>query len=119
MKEENTSQGDYVRLGYIGLGLDYYCPEVAIVLMRIIVRIVLEGDVKVVNCDGGSQQRVARLVGNCLQEEYFLNNQIILEYQFGFLPGRSTQLAVFELSKQIYSALNNKKTYGIENSNGV
>ena len=44
--------------------------------------------------------------------QYFLNNNIISEYQFGFLPGRSTQLAVFELSKQIYSAMNNKKLFG-------
>ena len=99
-----------VRLGYIGLGLDFYCPKVAIVLMIIVlVRIVREGNVKVMNCDGGSQQRVARLVGDCLQEEFFVNNQIISEYHFGFLPGRSTQLVVFELSKQIYSALKNKK----------
>ena len=44
--------------------------------------------------------------------KYFLDNQIISEYQFVFLPGRSTQLAVFELTKQIYSALNNKKIFG-------
>ena len=29
-----------------------------------------------------------------------------------FLPGRSTQLAIFELLKQIYSAYNNKKLFG-------
>ena len=42
---------------------------------------------------------------------YFLDKQIISEYQFGFLTGRSTQLAVFELRKQIYSAINNKKIF--------
>ena len=43
---------------------------------------------------------------------YFLNNNIISEHQFGFLPGRSTQLAVFELIKQIFSAMNNKMIFG-------
>ena len=43
---------------------------------------------------------------------YFLDNSIISEYQFGFLPGRSTQLAIFELCKQIFSAMNNKKIFG-------
>ena len=43
---------------------------------------------------------------------YLMENNIISEYQFGFLPGRSTQLAVFELSKQILSAMNNKKIFG-------
>ena len=44
--------------------------------------------------------------------KYFLDNDIISNHQFGFLPGRSTQLAVFELVKQIYSTLNNKKLFG-------
>ena len=44
--------------------------------------------------------------------KYLLNKNIISEYQFGFLPGRLTQLAVFELTKQIYSAINNKKIFG-------
>ena len=43
---------------------------------------------------------------------YFLDNNILSKFQFGFLPGRSTQLAVFELTKQIYSAMNNKKIFG-------
>ena len=37
---------------------------------------------------------------------------ILSDYQYGFLPGRSTQLAVFELLKQIFSAMNNKKVFG-------
>ena len=45
--------------------------------------------------------------------KYFLDNHIFSDYQFGFLPGRSTQLVVFELTKQIYSALNNKKFVGL------
>ena len=41
-----------------------------------------------------------------------MTNNIISNYQFGFLPGRSTQLAVFELVKHIYSSLNKKKIFG-------
>ena len=44
--------------------------------------------------------------------KYLLDNNIISDYQFGFLPGRSTQLAIFELVKQIYSSLNNKNLFG-------
>ena len=44
--------------------------------------------------------------------KYFMNNSIISDFQFGFLPGRSTQLAIFERLKQIYSAMNNKKLFG-------
>ena len=44
--------------------------------------------------------------------KYLLNNNILSNYQFGFLPNRSTQLAIFELTKQIYSSLNNKKLFG-------
>ena len=44
--------------------------------------------------------------------EYLLDNNILSDYQFGFLPGRSTQLAVFELLKHVYSAFNNKKLFG-------
>ena len=44
--------------------------------------------------------------------EFFLTNNIISDYQFGFLPSRSMLLAVFELVKQIYSAVNNNKIFG-------
>ena len=44
--------------------------------------------------------------------KYFIDTKIISDNQFGFMPGRSTQLAVFELVKQIYSSLNNKKIFG-------
>ena len=44
--------------------------------------------------------------------KYLLEQNILSDYQFGFLPGRSTQLAIFELTKQIYSSLNNKKLFG-------
>ena len=41
-----------------------------------------------------------------------LENDILSKYQFGFLPGKSTQLAVFDLVKSIYSSLNIKKIFG-------
>ena len=44
--------------------------------------------------------------------KYLLDNNIITDYHFGFLPGRSTQLAIFELLKQIYSSFNNKNIFG-------
>ena len=37
---------------------------------------------------------------------------ILSKFQYGFLPRRSTQMASFELTKHIYSALNNKKIFG-------
>ena len=43
---------------------------------------------------------------------FFMDNNVLSNFQYGFLPRRSTQLAVFELTKQIYSALNNKKLFG-------
>ena len=43
---------------------------------------------------------------------YLMVHNIISDYQFGSLPGRSTQLAIFELLKQVYSAFNNKKLFG-------
>ena len=44
---------------------------------------------------------------------YLLENQIITDRQYGFLPGKSTQEAIFDLVKHIYSALNNKKLMGL------
>ena len=41
--------------------------------------------------------------------KYLLETNILSQYQYGFLPQHSTQLAVFELVKQIYSSMNNKK----------
>ena len=43
--------------------------------------------------------------------KYLMDNNILSDFQFGFLPGRSTQLAIFELLKQVYSAFNNKKLF--------
>ena len=35
--------------------------------------------------------------------DYMLQNSILSEYQYGFLPNRSTQEAVFEMTKAMYS----------------
>ena len=43
---------------------------------------------------------------------HVVDNNILCKYQFGFLPGKSTQLAVFDLLRYIYSSLNNKKVFG-------
>ena len=43
--------------------------------------------------------------------EHVLDNNILTKYQFGFLPGKSTQLAIFDLLKHVYSSLNNKKIF--------
>ena len=42
-----------------------------------------------------------------------MGNNVISEYQFGFLPNRSTQEAVFELTKSMYSTINNGKVMGL------
>ena len=44
--------------------------------------------------------------------DYFLRNSILSRYQYGFLPGRSTQEAVYDVVKNIYSSLNNRKIMG-------
>ena len=45
--------------------------------------------------------------------EYLLLNDIMSEYQFVFLPNRLTHEAVFELTKSMYSAINNRKVMGL------
>ena len=45
--------------------------------------------------------------------EYLTTNRILSQYQYGFLPNRSTQEAVFELSKVMYSSINNRKIMGL------
>ena len=40
---------------------------------------------------------------------YFDDNEILTSYQYGFQPHQSTQEAVFDLTKFIYTGLNNKK----------
>ena len=44
---------------------------------------------------------------------YFLENGIINDRQYGFLPGKSTHEAVFDLIRHIYSSVNNKKLMGM------
>ena len=40
------------------------------------------------------------------------DNNILSRFQYGFTSGKSTQQAVFDLKKLIYSALNQKKIIG-------
>ena len=44
---------------------------------------------------------------------YFLDNNIISDNQFGFLPGKSTHEAIFRTVQYIYSAMNCKKLVGV------
>ena len=44
---------------------------------------------------------------------YFLEHGVISDLQYGFLPGRSTHEAVFDLVRNVYSAINNKKIMGL------
>ena len=43
---------------------------------------------------------------------YFTDCNILTPYQYGFRPGKSTQMATFDLLKYIYSGLNHKKIIG-------
>ena len=45
--------------------------------------------------------------------DYFMTNNILSKYQYGFLPDRSTHEAVFELTKVMYSTINNRKVMGL------
>ena len=44
---------------------------------------------------------------------YLLDNNFMSECQFGFLPNRSTQEAVFEVTRSMYSSINNRKIMGL------
>ena len=44
---------------------------------------------------------------------HFDTHNIFTEYQYGFLPDKSTQIASFDLLKNVYSSLNNKKLFGV------
>ena len=57
--------------------------------------------------------KILKKIVNVRLLNYFLDNNILSEYQFSFVPGRSTQLAVFELVIQIYLALNNNKLFAV------
>ena len=43
---------------------------------------------------------------------YFLDNDILSVFQYGFMKGKSTNNAIFDLVKYIYSGLNRKKLIG-------
>ena len=44
---------------------------------------------------------------------YFIDHGIISDRQYGFLPGKSTHEAIFDLVKHVYSSINNKKLMGM------
>ena len=44
---------------------------------------------------------------------HFDTHNIFTEYQYGFLPDKLTQIASFDLLKNVYSSLNNKKLFGV------
>ena len=43
---------------------------------------------------------------------YFEFNDVLTPYQYGFRTGKSTQQAIFDLTKFIYSGLNHKNLIG-------
>ena len=45
--------------------------------------------------------------------DYMLRHNILSDQQYGFLPGKSTHEAIFDLSRHIYSSVNNKKIMGL------
>ena len=45
--------------------------------------------------------------------KYVLDNNMISQCQFGFLPGKSTHEAIFKTVKNVYSSINNKKLMGM------
>ena len=45
--------------------------------------------------------------------QYLLDKELISNFQYGFLPGKSTHEAIFKTVKEIYSALNQKELMGI------
>ena len=44
--------------------------------------------------------------------KFLLDNGLVSKSQFGFLPGRSTQQAVFQFVKHLYGSMNNNKIIG-------
>ena len=44
---------------------------------------------------------------------YFLESGVLSDKQYGFLPGRSTHDAIFDLVRHIHSSINNKKLMGL------
>ena len=45
--------------------------------------------------------------------KYFTDNNILTEHQYGFLPGKSTQEAVFNATSRMYSCINQNKVMGV------
>ena len=45
--------------------------------------------------------------------KYLVDSNILNDYQYGFLPKRSTHEAIFDLSRYIYTGINNRKLIGM------
>ena len=45
--------------------------------------------------------------------KYLMDSNILNDYQYGFLPNRSTHEAIFDLSRYIYTGINNRKLIGM------
>ena len=44
--------------------------------------------------------------------KYLLDNNLISKFQYGFLPGKSTDQAIFHFVKHLYGSMNNNKLIG-------
>ena len=44
--------------------------------------------------------------------QYITDNSVLTKYQYGFMKGKSTQHAIFDFTKYVYSNLNHKKLIG-------
>ena len=45
--------------------------------------------------------------------KYLMDSKILNDYQYGFLPNRSTHEAIFDLSRYIYTGINDRKLTGM------
>ena len=45
--------------------------------------------------------------------KYLTDSNILNDYQYGFLPNRSTHEAIFDLTRYIYNGINNRKFTGM------
>ena len=58
-----------------------------------------------------SEKILEKIIHNRVSD-FFMENEILSEYQYGFRKGNPTQQALFDLIKFIYSALNHNKLVG-------
>ena len=56
-------------------------------------------------------KKIEKIIHNRIMS-YFVDNDILSVFQYGFRKGKSTSQAIFDLIKYIYSGLNRKKLIG-------